>query len=265
MRLIVVSGPDELAAVAADLWRARLRAKPDLVMAVPAGRTPRRMYARLEELQARDPVSFSRMRVFSIDELCPPAPPAGYFWQQVQQEFLRWAGVPGDRCFPFRVDAVDLEEMCQHYEKTIAECGGLDLAMLGLGPNAHLASNEPGTAFDCPTRPVTLLPQTVDYIRSDGPNLGAAGGRVSHRAVTLGLATLLAAREIVVLVSGAGKQAALRRVLDGPVTPEAPASILRTHPRCTILADRQAALHDGHQRDVGGLTGSSPYLYGEPE
>jgi glucosamine-6-phosphate deaminase len=265
MRLIVVRDPDELAAVAADFWRARVRAKPDLVMAVPAGRTPRRMYARLEQLQARDPVNFSRMRVFSIDELCPPAPATGYFWQQVQQEFLRWAGVPSDRCFPFRVDAVDLEEVCQQYEKAIAECGGLDLAMLGLGPNAHLASNEPGTAFDCLTRPVTLLPQTVEYIRSDGPNLRAAGGRVSHRAVTLGLATLLAAREIVLLVSGASKQAALGRVLHGPVTAEVPASILRTHPRCTILADGQAAPRARHQRDMGGLTGSSPDLYGDLE
>jgi glucosamine-6-phosphate deaminase len=240
VRLRVVPDREALAAAAADLWRARLRAKPDLVMAVPAGRTPRRMYARLGELQARDPVDFSRMLVFAVDELCPPAPPAGYFWHQVQQEFLAWAGVPQERCHPFVVDAGDLEEMCRRYEKTIAECGGLDLAMLGLGPNAHLASNEPGSAFDSLTRPVTLLPETVDYIRTDGPNLVAAGGQVSHRAVTLGLATLLAAREVVVLVTGAGKRTALRRVLDGPVAPEAPGSILRAHPCCTLLADRAA-------------------------
>jgi glucosamine-6-phosphate deaminase len=240
MRLLVVRDPGELARVAADLWRARLRTKPDLVMAVPAGRTPREMYARLRELQARDPVDFSAMRVFAIDELCPPAPPAGYFWQQVRQEFLAWAGVPPDRCFPFRVDAADCGEMCRRYEKTIAECGGLDVAMLGLGPNAHLASNEPGTAWDSTTRPVTLLPQTLDYIRTDAPNLLTARGQVSDRAVTLGLATLLAAREIVVLVSGRGKREALRRVVDGPLTPEVPASALRTHPRCLVLADRDA-------------------------
>ena len=236
MRLIVVRDPDELAAVAADLWRARLRAKPDLVMAVPAGRTPRRMYARLAELQSRDPVDFSRMLIFPVDELCAPAPPAGYFWQQVRRELLDWAGVPHERCHPFRVDAADLEEMCRRYEKTIAECGGLDLAMLGLGPNAHLAFNEPGSAFDSLTRPVALLPETVEYIRTDGPDRIV----VSDRAVTLGLATLLAAREVVVLASGAGKQTALRRLLDGPVAREAPASILRTHPCCTVLADRPA-------------------------
>lgn len=78
MRLVVARDSDELAALAADLFRARLRDRPELAMAVPAGRTPRRMYARLQELQAHDPVDFRRMRVFAVDELCPPAPPDGY-------------------------------------------------------------------------------------------------------------------------------------------------------------------------------------------
>lgn len=240
MRLVVLRDAAELAEVAAGLVRDRLRAKPDLVMSVPAGRTPRAMYARLRALQATAPVDFSRLRVFSVDELCPPAPASGYFWQQVCREFLDWAGVPVERCCPFGVDVPDLAEMCRAYDKRIVEAGGLDLVMLGLGPNAHLASNEPGTAFDSITRPVPLLPETVDYICTDELNLVAAGGAVSERAVTLGLATIAAAREVVVLVSGATKQWALRRVLEGPVTPEAPATVLRSHPCCTILADRAA-------------------------
>ena len=240
MRLAIVRDADELAAAAAELLRDRIRANPELAVAVPAGRTPRRMYALLRELQARDPVDFSRLRVFSVDELCPPAPGDGYFWRQVRHEFLAWSGVPRERCHPFRVDAGDLDEMCRNYETTIAEGGGLDLVMLGLGPNAHLASNEPGGPLDSLTRPVTLLPDTVAYIRTDGVNLELAGGAVSDRAVTLGLATILAAREVVVLVSGPAKRVAVARLLEGPIMPEAPASILRHHPRCTILADRDA-------------------------
>lgn len=240
MRLIVFANAEELAAGAAALLRERVRATPDLAMAVPAGRTPRRMYALLRELQATAPVDFSRLRVFSVDELCPPAPAGGYFWQQVRQEFLGWAGVPLERCHPFRVDAVDLEEMCRAYEKVLVEAGGLDLVMLGLGPNAHLASNEPGAPFDSVTRPVPLLPDTVTYILTDEVNLTLAAGAVSDRAVTLGLSTIAAAREVVVLVSGRGKRPALRRLVEGPVTPEVPASVLRIHPRCTILADRDA-------------------------
>lgn len=236
MRLVVARDADQLAEIAAELFRARVAARANLAMAVPAGRTPRRMYRRLEALQATDPIDYSRMRVFSVDELCPPAPADGYFWRQVRTEFLRWAGVPGERCRPFAVDAGDLEEMCRDYERGIAAAGGLDLVMLGLGPNGHIASNEPPAAFDSPTRPVRLLPSTVDYILSDDVIQGA----VCDRAVTLGIATILAAREVVVLVSGRGKREALRRLLEGPVTPDLPASALRDHPVCTILADIEA-------------------------
>jgi glucosamine-6-phosphate deaminase len=240
MNLVVCRDAEELAERAATLLRDRVRARPELTMAVPAGRTPRRMYERLRELQAEHPVDFSRMRVFSVDELCPPAPVAGYFWMQVQREFLAWAGVPVDRCRPFRLDAPDLEVMCGEYERAVEAAGGLDLVMLGLGPNAHLASNEPGTPFDSRVRPVPLLAETVGYILTDGGNLRPAGGAVSDRAVTLGLATIVAAREVVLLVSGTHKRAALRLLLHGEVGPEVPASILRRHPVCTVLADREA-------------------------
>ncbi|MBI4636532.1 MAG: glucosamine-6-phosphate deaminase [Candidatus Rokubacteria bacterium] len=237
MELRVYRDAEELAREAAQLFRERLRARPDLAMAVPAGRTPRRMYALMRELQEISPVDFSLMRVFSVDELCPPAPPAGYFWRQVRSEFLEWAGVAPAHCHPFGVDAPDLDLMCAEYEDTIGKRGGLDLIMLGLGPNAHIASNEPGSPFDSPTRPVRLLPETVQYILTDEVIQGAVG----HMAVTLGMATIGAAREVVVLVSGAAKQEPLRKVLEGPISPEVPATMLRRHACCTILADRAAA------------------------
>jgi len=236
MQVVVARDADELAEIAADLFRDRVRARPDLAMAVPAGRTPRRMYARMAALQQRDPVEYARMQIFSIDELCPPAPADGYFWRQVRAEFLAWAGVDAARCRPFAVTAADLDAMCADYEAAIEAAGGLDIVMLGLGPNAHLASNEPGCAFDLRTRPARLLPDTVRYILTDN----VIQGEVCERAVTLGLATIMAAREVVVLVSGEGKREPLARMLDGPVTPDVPASVLQRHPRCLVLADGAA-------------------------
>ncbi|OLB99515.1 MAG: hypothetical protein AUH30_04935 [Candidatus Rokubacteria bacterium 13_1_40CM_68_15] len=240
MRLVVVPDAEALAETAATLVRDRVRANPELVMAVPAGRTPRRMYERLRDLQAEAPVEFSRMRVLCVDELCPPAAADGYFWSQVRREFLSWAAVKPEHCHPFRVDVADLDAMCRDYEETIARLGGLDLVMLGLGPNAHLASNEPGAAFESVTRPVRLLEESVIYMASDGPNVAANSGPLAERAVTLGLATIARAREVVVIVSGAGKRQALRRLTDGPVGPDVPASVLRSHACCTVLADRDA-------------------------
>jgi len=236
MHVLIARDANEVAEVAADVFRERVRARPALAMAVPAGRTPRRMYARMAALQLSDPVDYTQMRIFSVDELCPPAPADGYFWRQVRSEFLSWANVDLARCRPFDVGAADLEAMCAGYETAIGDAGGLDVVMLGLGPNAHLASNEPGCAFDVATRPVRLLDATVRYILTDD----VIQGDVCEHAVTLGLATIMAAREVVVLVSGEAKRAALTRMLDGPVTPDVPASVLRTHPRCLVITDRAA-------------------------
>jgi glucosamine-6-phosphate deaminase len=236
MELVVCWDAAALAERAAGLILERLRETPGLAMAVPAGRTPRQMYQRLAARHAADPRPFARMRVFAVDELCPPAPPGGYFWRQIREEFLAWARVPEAQRHPFQVDATDLARMCADYERAIAAGGGLDLVMLGLGPNGHVASNEPGSPLDSRTRPVELLPATVAYILTDR----VIQGVVSPRAVTLGLGTLLEAREVVVLVSGAHKRAALRAMLEGPVSEAVPASSLQRHPGCRVLATRDA-------------------------
>jgi glucosamine-6-phosphate deaminase len=236
VHVVVTRDAGELAAVAADMFRARVRERPELAVAMPAGRTPRGMYQSLQALQARVPIDYSRIRIFSVDELCPPAPADGYFWRQVRAEFLAWANVDAARCRPFAVDAPDLAGMCAAYEAALAAAGGLDVVMLGLGPNGHLASNEPGSGFDTRTRPVRLLEETVRYILSDDVIQGA----VCDQAVTLGLATILEAREVIVLVSGVRKREPLARMLDEPVTPDLPASVLQRHPNCVVVADRGA-------------------------
>src|SRR2546422_7970126 len=112
MKVVVFRDAAELAEAAATLFRERLTARPDLAMAVPAGRTPRCMYARFRDRQAQAPIDYGRMRVFSIDELFPPAPAHGYFLRQGRSEVLFLAGVPTERCPPFDVRAPDPQAMC---------------------------------------------------------------------------------------------------------------------------------------------------------
>jgi glucosamine-6-phosphate deaminase len=235
--LEVYEDAEGVAGAAAGLWLERLEARPGLVVAVPAGRTPRPTYRRLREEAGRRRLSFRRTHVFPVDELVAPAPAEGYFWRQVRAGFLDWADVPPAQCYPFDPEAPDLAAMCGRVEARIRELGGLDLVLLGLGLNGHLAANEPGSAFDSRTRPVVLQPETVAYIRADA----GAGSRVGDRAVTLGLGTIAEAREAVVLVTGAAKRDILRRALTGPVDPDCPASLVQRVPAMLVLADRAAA------------------------
>jgi glucosamine-6-phosphate deaminase len=207
-------------------------------MAVPAGRTPRPTYQQLRIETARRRLSFGQAHVFEVDELCAPGPGEGYFWRDVREGLLAWAAIPDSRLHPFDPAAADPDGMCRAVEASITALGGLDLAVLGLGRNGHLAANEPGSPFDSRTRPVRLLPETVAYILTDA----AVRPGVGDRAVTLGLGTLAEAREVVVLVSGAGKASILHRALTGPVAPDCPASILQRWPHAVVLTDRAAGV-----------------------
>jgi hypothetical protein len=207
------------------------------------------MYARLRECQADAPVDYGALRAFAVDKLCPPAPPDGYFWRQITSEFLAWARVPPENCHPFSVDAPDLAAMCRAYEATIAAAGGLDLVMLGLGPNAHLASNEAGSPLDSPTRPVALRPETVRYILSDDVIQGA----VSDRAVTLGIGTILKAREVVVLASGRSTGRSRPRCRRRPC---APTRAARSSPTATPRPDAPGT--PGHRSRVSRRGGVVP-------
>lgn len=131
------------------------------------------------------------------------------------------------------VDAPDLAKECRRYEEEIAD-GGLDLVMLGLGPNGHVGLNEPGSAFDSTTRVVQLTAVSQQASRQYGITDPPSW------AITVGLGTVLSAREIWLVATGRAKRAILDRVLHGPLVPDVPASLLRTHPNVTCWADDDA-------------------------
>lgn len=139
------------------------------------------------------------------------------------------------------VDAADLGKACERYEDEIAD-GGLDLVVLGLGPNGHVGLNEPGSAADTTTRVVQLTAVSQQASRQYGITDPPTW------AITVGLATVLSAREIWLVVTGRRKRAILDRVLNGPVLPDVPASLLRTHANVTCWADDDALPNDHRRR-----------------
>jgi glucosamine-6-phosphate deaminase len=221
---------------AARLFRARIEANPQLVLAPPAGRTPKGMYRLLAEEARARPLDCSGLTLFAIDEIVFPGPEGFRFRRDIEEDFLAWAKVPPERSHFFDIQAPDLELMCAAYEAALRAAGGLNLLMMGLGENGHIASNEPGSAFDSRTRPVILTGKTLGQFFPEGHPLPPR----PWRAVTLGIATILEARSIVVLAAGPHKRRAVRALLEAPVSEMFPCTALRSHHDATVIVDAAA-------------------------
>jgi len=236
-RVIVVEDDRELGRRGADVVAGVLAAIPAAWVAVATGRSPLGMYAELADRRRTGLVDASAITAVQLDEYLGVAPddgPSLFGW--MRRSFLEPLGVDADRVVKLPLDG-DIEAGCAAFDRTIAGHGGLDLAILGLGMNGHLGFNEPPADADAPTRVVRLSSTTLD----DNAHYWGAGDRVPETAVTVGLRQLLDARRVLLVVSGTGKHAILRRALEGPVGSDVPASFLqRAGADVIVIADRTA-------------------------
>jgi glucosamine-6-phosphate deaminase len=218
------------AAVIADT----IEAVPGTAIVVATGRTPMGAYARLaRDLPAR---SASDLHVFQLDEyvgVAPDDPRSLAAW--TRRSFVDPLGVDPDSVVWLDGLADDLVAACRDYDDAVEAVGGFDLAVLGLGPNGHLGFNEPPSDPSSRTREVPLSEASLASNAAYAPGLP-----VPRTALTAGLDLLLAARRVVLLVSGTGKGEIVHRALEGPVTPEIPASFLQQHPELMVVVDRDA-------------------------
>jgi glucosamine-6-phosphate deaminase len=237
LSLQVVPDPEALAATAAERIAAVLRAKPDAVVLVATGDTPMRTYACLAELRAAGEVNTNRLRAVQLDEylgLGEGDNRSLYGW--MQRSFLDPLGIPPERTIRLNAAAPSTEESCREFVAAVGAWGGIDIAVLGLGPNGHLGFNEPPSDATSPTREVPL---TEESLVSNARYWGGRE-RVPERALTTGMDLILASREVLLLVSGAGKRDILAATLEAPARPEVPASFLQ-QARATVIADEAAA------------------------
>jgi len=223
--------PDHVAAALA----AKLAAAPDLRICLPTGSTPRPVYAALPAALAASGSTTARATIVMLDEyLGLPAGHRARCDEQLRRELIDRLDPPPAAFITFDVDGGDPAEGCARMSAAIAEIGGLDLVILGLGANGHVGMNEPGTTPTAATRAVDLAPPTREAARGYGADPPPT------RGVTLGMAEILAAREIWLLVAGAHKAEILAATLEGPMTATVPASQLRAHPRLRVIADDAA-------------------------
>lgn len=230
---LVILPPADWAAAVAERLIASVSERPEARICLPTGDTPRPVYRCLvERVGGGD--SFASATIVALDEWLglPPGDPARCE-VRLREDLLAGFFAP-PRFVPIDADAVDPDAAAAAHDRVAAE--GLDLAIVGLGPNGHVGFNEPGSVPDSPTRVVELAPTSQAAAQA---RYGA--GRTPTRGITLGMDRLLAADELWLLVTGAHKADVLARALEGPETPDLPASFLRRHPRLVVFADTPAA------------------------
>ena len=241
MRLIITEDYEQLSGAGADLMAGVIAANPSAALVLATGDTPMGMYRELAARRQRGELDTSRLRVFQLDAylgITPDDRRSLYGW--LLRSFLEPLGIPPANVVRLQSDAPDPEAVCRAYDQAVQAAGGFDFAVLGLGPNGHLGFNEPPADPDSPTRVVELTEASIES------NARYWGGRdqVPRRAMTAGMAPLLRARQTLLVVSGAHKRDILRRTIEGPVTPDVPASYLQQARNVTVIVDRAASGHD---------------------
>jgi glucosamine-6-phosphate deaminase len=222
---------DALSDRAADMFLSAIRRDPRIVLGLPTGRTPVRMYERVVAACARQYHCFREVVTFNLDEYAGiERTNPGSYYAFMKQHLFDFTDIDPSNAHIPNGAAPDVDGECKRYEHDIATAGGIDLTFLGLGSNGHIGFNEPGASFDSRTRVVTLTESTRAANAALFPNR-----QVPTHAITMGIATILESKSIVLLASGEKKRAAIERLRNGEISEEFPASALWRHPDVTVL------------------------------
>jgi glucosamine-6-phosphate deaminase len=235
----VVADAAAMSEAAADIVTAIVRYKPHSVIAVPTGSTPLAMFDVLAARTARREVDFSQVHLFCLDEYLgvgPTDPNSLTRW--LHEVFIDRIAIPRDHVHAVPATAPDPEAAAAAYERELKDAGGLELAVVGMGANGHVAFNEPGSAVDSRTRVIELLPESIAQASAYWQDTLPA----PTHAITMGIATLLEADRLVLIVSGKAKASVLRSALERPMSALVPASWLRrAGSRLSVIVDQDAA------------------------
>ena len=236
MKLKVYSDYEQMSRAAADFILAELQNRPDLLLCTATGASPTRTYGFLAEQFQRDPATFQRLRVLNLDEwggLAMDDP--GSSETYLQRHVIGPLAISGDRYTSFQSRPKDPQKECSRIREWLARNGPIDICVLGLGTNGHLAMNEPADVLGPFAHVAELAPTTLNH------SMLAGSRQRPQFGLTLGMAELLYSRRILLLVSGAGKSEQLARLFEEKISTQFPASLLWLHPAVNCFCDEAAA------------------------
>jgi len=239
MEVIISADADEIGRIGADAIAALLARKPDAVLGLATGSSPLAIYNELARRCQSGSVTFSRAFGFTLDEYV--GLPAGHpqrYRNVIDEVFVSQVDFAAGAVHGPDGLAADIPAACAHYEEAIRDAGGIDLQILGIGTDGHIAFNEPGSSLGSRTRIKTLTRQTrSDNARFFGGDIDA----VPTHCLTQGLATIMEARHLILVATGRGKAEAVHQLVEGPISALWPATVLQLHPHVTVLLDEAAA------------------------
>lgn len=239
MHITTYTTAERAAEAAARLVLRRLHDTPDLVLGLPTGSTPVPLYRALVRAYTQGLADFSRATTFNLDEFLGLARDhAGSYRTFMETHFFDHVNLPSRRAHVLDGATSDWKREAARYEAQLAKAGGLDLVVLGIGRNGHLGFNEPAPTLAARTHRVILKPETR---RANAALFGGRWREVPREALSMGIGTILSAREVVLIATGRPKARIVARALQGPVTTRVPASLLQVHPNVTVVIDRDAA------------------------
>ena len=238
MKIIRAKDYQDMSRKAANIISAQVIMKPDCVLGLATGGTPVGTYAQLVDWYNKGDLDFAEVTTVNLDEYrgLPKEHPQSYWYFMNENLFSKVNIDPAKTNLPDGTN-LDTAAECARYNGIIHKLGGIDLQLLGIGPNGHIGFNEPGEAFELETHCIDLAPTTIEANKRffDGNE-----ALVPKQAYTMGIKTIMQARKVLVVANGKAKAQAVKDAVTGPVTPACPGSILQLHPDCILVADEEA-------------------------
>ena len=237
MKIYKTKNYEEMSRKAAHIISAQVTLKPDSVLGLATGSTPIGTYENLVKWYEDGDLDFSGITTVNLDEYkgLPRDNDQSYYYF-MHHHLFDHVNIPDGRTHLPDGTKEDSDQECRQYEELIQSLGGVDLQLLGLGHNGHIGFNEPDDIFPDDTHCVNLQERTIEANK----RFFASADEVPRQAYTMGIVTIMRAKKILIVVSGADKADTVKEAFFGPITPKVPASILQLHPDVTLVADEAA-------------------------
>ena len=238
MKIHIVNNYDEMSKLSAKLVADQIIKNPKSVLGLATGSTPEGMYREIVKMYEEGKLSFKEITTFNLDEYYGLDPKHFQSYRYfMESHLLSKVDINQDNVYIPNGMCTSIEDTCKEYDEFIEKSGGIDLQILGIGINGHIGFNEPGDEFVANTHLVDLTDATLDA----NSRFFESQEDVPSQAITMGMESIMQAKSIILMASGKSKADAIHMAIEGPITPQVPASILQLHSDVIIVIDREAA------------------------